>query len=121
MPGGVLERGQMACGLGAQGRLLHQLLGIGAGGRDQVGVVGGVFGQRLVQLPQRAVQGELAIVGQNLFDLTDIGGRFTQMRGHQIGQRIAEGMGRDQRFSRQQFRELGLAGSGQITCQVRAF
>ena len=90
MPGGVLERGQMARGLGAQCCLVHQLFSIGAGGRDQVGVVGGMFGQRLVQLPQRAVQGELAIVGQNLFDLTDVDRGFAQMRGHQIGQRIAE-------------------------------
>ena len=81
-----------ACGLGAQGDLCHQRLGKGGEGGDKPGFVIGKGGDVLIELPQRALQGEGGVVGENFLHLADLDGGGAQVRGKEKGGGIGKGV-----------------------------
>ncbi len=84
--------------LGAQGDLFHQLLGETGDRGHKAGIVAGVRGDVLIHLPKRAVQGQLCVVGQNLFDLAHLDGHLTAMRPEQERRGVGKDMRHGQRF-----------------------
>ena len=81
-------------------------------------IITAMGGNILIQLPQRTVQGDLTVVGQNLVHIPDLNSRLGQMRRQQIGTRIAKDIQRHQRLGRQQLRKLPLARKRQSPLQI---
>mmetsp|Transcript_28445 Transcript_28445/g.53223 ORF Transcript_28445/g.53223 Transcript_28445/m.53223 type:complete len:471 (+) Transcript_28445:1199-2611(+) len=112
-PAGRGERRKARGVLGAQGHLFHQRLGIGGDCSHKVRIVRRVDGNVLVQFPQRAVQGGLAVVCQDFLDLAYLDRDFGLVGGQKIGRGIAKDIERNERLGGQKLGELGLAGGGQ--------
>ena len=64
------------------------------------------------------MQGGLAIVGQDLFDLADLNRNLGLVRRQKVGCGIAKDIKGDQRLGRQKFGKFGLARCRQRTFEV---
>ena len=118
MPAGPLKRSQPGRVLGTQGDLFHQRLGKGCDGGNKMRIVRGMARDILIEFPQGAMQGGLAIVGQDLFDLADLDGDFGLVGRQKICRGIAKDIKCDQRLGRQTFGKFGLARGRQRTFEV---
>ncbi len=118
-----LERLQARRGPGAQAHLLHQAFAKAGDGGDQLGLVARPGGEHLVELPERAVQRHLRVVGQDFLDLAGLGlalARLAGMPRQQEGGHVGEDVERDQRGGGQKLGEFGLARLGELALEIVA-